>query len=363
MEGRGMGKRGIGMGGAKRHSKVVINTLDGIKNGAIRRLARKGGVKRLNRTVYDESRYALSMFLISVIDKAITYTKHRDKHTMTVSDVIYALKINGNVLYGYDIDRSHTRKKKRKNAKTTLSEKDATNVDQPNDKRDVIVTIASDSILPFDIKTYASYKILNFEMVVTDSTKRSDAKNYLLEVKNNIKNMKIYQDNPDQFRTSSSSSSSDRNLKIPTISLREYYSKIHIKEKIERMTNADINHIKKLIVDTIELTKDNGTLGYTIRCNQDDINDINVLALSNALEEKSYLDNINFLDDKGIYEQLSSRFGTTASFGDAIISSYVYFCKKVCSSMVDSSILENYDSYLIDEFLKVAFSMYERRTK
>ena len=46
MSGRGKGGKGLGKGGAKCHRKVLRDNIQGITKPAIRRLARRGGVKR-----------------------------------------------------------------------------------------------------------------------------------------------------------------------------------------------------------------------------------------------------------------------------------------------------------------------------
>lgn len=48
MSGRGKGGKGLGKGGAKRHRKVLRDNIQGITKPAIRRLARRGGVKRIS---------------------------------------------------------------------------------------------------------------------------------------------------------------------------------------------------------------------------------------------------------------------------------------------------------------------------
>ena len=47
MSGRGKGGKGLGKGGAKRHRKILRDNIQGITKPAIRRLARRGGVKSL----------------------------------------------------------------------------------------------------------------------------------------------------------------------------------------------------------------------------------------------------------------------------------------------------------------------------
>ena len=53
MSGRGKGGKGLGKGGAKRHRKVLRDNIQGITKPAIRRLARRGGVKRISGLIYD----------------------------------------------------------------------------------------------------------------------------------------------------------------------------------------------------------------------------------------------------------------------------------------------------------------------
>lgn len=54
MSGRGKGGKGLGKGGAKRHRKVLRDNIQGITKPAIRRLARRGGVKRISGLIYEE---------------------------------------------------------------------------------------------------------------------------------------------------------------------------------------------------------------------------------------------------------------------------------------------------------------------
>ncbi|KAG4428425.1 hypothetical protein IFR05_016092 [Cadophora sp. M221] len=81
MTGRGNGGKGLGLGGAKRHRKILRDNIQGITKSAIRRLARRGGVKRISATV--------------------SYTGHAKRKTVTSLDVVYALKRQGRALYGF----------------------------------------------------------------------------------------------------------------------------------------------------------------------------------------------------------------------------------------------------------------------
>jgi histone H3/H4 len=101
MSGRGKGGKGLGKGGAKRHRKVLRDNIQGITKPAIRRLARRGGVKRISGLIYEETRGVLKVFLENVIRDSVTYTEHARRKTVTSMDVVYALKRQGRTLYGF----------------------------------------------------------------------------------------------------------------------------------------------------------------------------------------------------------------------------------------------------------------------
>jgi len=99
--GKGIGK-GAGKIATKRHArKSTRPVLEGITKPAIRRLARRGGVKRISYYIYDYSRDVLKGFLQGVVKDAITYTEHAKRKTVTAMDVVYALKRQGRTLYGF----------------------------------------------------------------------------------------------------------------------------------------------------------------------------------------------------------------------------------------------------------------------
>jgi histone H4 len=96
----GKGGRGIGKSGAKVYRKLH-NNIDGITKPAIRRLARRGGVKRISNLIYQETRVVLKVFLESIIKDAVTYTEHARRKTVTAMDIVYALKRQGRTIYGF----------------------------------------------------------------------------------------------------------------------------------------------------------------------------------------------------------------------------------------------------------------------
>ncbi|KAK7022706.1 Histone cluster 1 [Paramarasmius palmivorus] len=101
MSGRGKGGKGLGKGGAKRHRKMLCDNILGITKPAIRRLARRGGVKRISGLIYDDTRGDLKFFLENVVRDSVIYTEHAKRKTVTALDVVYALKRSGCTLYGF----------------------------------------------------------------------------------------------------------------------------------------------------------------------------------------------------------------------------------------------------------------------
>lgn len=95
-EGKGKGK------GAKRVRKEIQkDQIMGITKPAIRRLARRGGVKRISGLIYEETRGVLKVFLEHILRDAVTYTEHARRKTVTAMDVVYSLKRQGKTLYGF----------------------------------------------------------------------------------------------------------------------------------------------------------------------------------------------------------------------------------------------------------------------
>ncbi|KAI0860665.1 histone-fold-containing protein [Xylaria cubensis] len=127
--GRGLG----GKGGIKRHRKILRDNILGITKPAIRygilharhsvpfpvtssgcafvvdidnfnhrRLARRGGVKRISATIYEEIRSVLKQRLREIIQDCVTYTEYRQAKTVTINDVLHSLRRQGRPIYGFD---------------------------------------------------------------------------------------------------------------------------------------------------------------------------------------------------------------------------------------------------------------------
>jgi len=70
-----------------------------INNASIRRLARRGGVKRINSDLYDRVNELVRKFLQDVLMKAVIYAEHAQRKTVSKQDIILALKKSGHILY------------------------------------------------------------------------------------------------------------------------------------------------------------------------------------------------------------------------------------------------------------------------
>ena len=97
------GKGKGGKQGAKRFAtkKSLKESIMGVTRPAIRRLARRGGVKRISSHIYEEGRTVLRSFLENIIRDSVTYTEHGKRKTVTAMDVVFALKRQGRSLYGF----------------------------------------------------------------------------------------------------------------------------------------------------------------------------------------------------------------------------------------------------------------------
>ena len=87
----------------KRHRKILRDNIQGISKPAIRRLARRGGIKRISSLFYEEARGVLRKFLENLIEDAVIYTTHANRKTVLAMDVIYALKRQGKTIYGFGV--------------------------------------------------------------------------------------------------------------------------------------------------------------------------------------------------------------------------------------------------------------------
>jgi histone H4 len=98
---KNMFRKGLQQGGAVRHRKILHNSIQGITRPGIRRLARRGGVKRISGMIYEETRGVLKVFLERVLADAVILSEYRRAKTVTSMDVVEATKRQGRTLYGF----------------------------------------------------------------------------------------------------------------------------------------------------------------------------------------------------------------------------------------------------------------------
>lgn len=82
----------------KRHRAVLRDNIQGVSDPALRRLLRRGGVRRISALVYEELRGILKKHLESVLRDAVTYVEHARRKTLDVKDLVDALERQGKFL-------------------------------------------------------------------------------------------------------------------------------------------------------------------------------------------------------------------------------------------------------------------------
>ena len=103
MLGHGKGGKQLGLGGGKRRKVIKSSSIQGITKAEIRRLARRGGVKRMSGLLYDETRVVLKEFLEGVIRDSVVYAEYAKRKTIVAMDIVHSLKRHGITFYGFDM--------------------------------------------------------------------------------------------------------------------------------------------------------------------------------------------------------------------------------------------------------------------
>ena len=103
MSGKGKGGKGKTGGAGKRHRKIIRDNIQGITKPAIRRLARRGGVKRISGLIYEEARGVLKKFLEQTVRDAVTCTEQSRRMFLMLTglDVVHTLKRQRRTIYGF----------------------------------------------------------------------------------------------------------------------------------------------------------------------------------------------------------------------------------------------------------------------
>ena len=81
--------------GAKRVKRTSKEIILGITKPAIRRLAKRVGIKRMSHQIYEET------ILENVVRDDVVYADNARRKTVIAMDVVYALERQGISLYGF----------------------------------------------------------------------------------------------------------------------------------------------------------------------------------------------------------------------------------------------------------------------
>ncbi|KAF2149079.1 histone-fold-containing protein [Myriangium duriaei CBS 260.36] len=84
-----------------RHRKLLRDNILGVTKPALRRLARRGGVKRMSSEIYDTIRLALKQYLERVLKDVAAISEYTNRKTVRVEDIIFVLNKQGRPLYGF----------------------------------------------------------------------------------------------------------------------------------------------------------------------------------------------------------------------------------------------------------------------
>jgi len=92
-----MSEHGLGVGGARRHRRVLRDNIQGITKDAILRIAFKAGVKSLTGLMYEELRSVIKVWLEGVIAKASAYQLYYRKKTVNEGMASAALAVTADM--------------------------------------------------------------------------------------------------------------------------------------------------------------------------------------------------------------------------------------------------------------------------
>lgn len=80
---KGLGKGMKGLGGAKKHRKVLRNNIDGMSKPMISRAARRAGVIRIEMGVYDSIRMLIKLFMEKLLKQVVLLVDYERKRTVS----------------------------------------------------------------------------------------------------------------------------------------------------------------------------------------------------------------------------------------------------------------------------------------
>jgi histone H4 len=88
---------GCGRAGKRHRWRTVLkdSMASALTQPATRRLARRAGVKRISGLIYEEAHKALRIWLGPVVQRAAMCAEHGQRFTITITDMLFALKASG----------------------------------------------------------------------------------------------------------------------------------------------------------------------------------------------------------------------------------------------------------------------------
>jgi histone H4 len=96
MSGKGKGGKGKGKGDKKTLTKDI---LDVFNDSALKKLARRGGVKRIGKPAFDGTRQHMDNIVNCIVRNCAIYMKHANRSTLKTAYVDASLKSVGLRIY------------------------------------------------------------------------------------------------------------------------------------------------------------------------------------------------------------------------------------------------------------------------
>lgn len=83
---------------AKKHRKVIRDSIQGITAPAIARICQTAGIKRISKQVYEEVRGVMKVYVENTLRDALVFCEHARRKTLQEGDLDAALQVTGKYL-------------------------------------------------------------------------------------------------------------------------------------------------------------------------------------------------------------------------------------------------------------------------
>lgn len=94
-------KKTVGSVGLRNKNKTKLRQVVGFKGPTLRRLARRGGVKRISNKVYDTVNGVAVNLLEDIVRSSMIVSNHAGRKMISLKDVLYTLNQKNSSLYGF----------------------------------------------------------------------------------------------------------------------------------------------------------------------------------------------------------------------------------------------------------------------